>query len=269
MRHKNDIALAATSARSYNRYWRAHKLSWTEIGKIKYLFDGAYEYMDEVTLAYPREHFNKLRKVLGFKQDSELSELIEKSGAFRIVRHKETHQIEAFMSPFVRDRFVPSANQEIEEPAIPYGIFFCKSNALANDNDRDKISENQRQHRNGIDMHVLLAGNVPKFHVEAKPEAHERVYGIINKVLNDNVQMARYFGECIFQYTRKYKVGYSQADTELRFFVFNKLVGHMSRRVGVENWPEESIIKWLDYYFGVKRLPRVIAEIREEWQRSV
>ena len=81
--------------------------------------------------------------------------------------------------------------------------------------------------------------------------------------------MARYFGECIFQYTRKYKVGYSQADTELRFFVFNKLVGHMSRRVGVENWPEESIIKWLDYYFGVKRLPRVIAEIREEWQRCV
>ena len=39
---------------------------------------------------------------------------------------------------------------------------YCKANALANDNDRDKISENQRQHRNGIDMHVLLAGNVPK-----------------------------------------------------------------------------------------------------------
>ena len=44
--------MAATSARSYNRHWRAHKLTWSEIGKIKYLFDGAYEYMDDVTLAY-------------------------------------------------------------------------------------------------------------------------------------------------------------------------------------------------------------------------
>ena len=43
--------MAATSARSYNRHWRAKKLSWTAIGKIKYLFDGAEEYMDEVTLA--------------------------------------------------------------------------------------------------------------------------------------------------------------------------------------------------------------------------
>ena len=91
MRRKTDIAIAATSARSYNRHWRAHKLSWSEIGKIKYLFDGAYEYMDDVTLAYTRIHFNKLRKALGFKQDSELIELIEKAEAFRIVRNRETH----------------------------------------------------------------------------------------------------------------------------------------------------------------------------------
>ena len=71
MRHKNDIALAATSARSYNRHWRAQKLSWADIGKIKYLFDGACEYMDDVTLAYRKENFNRLRKTLGFKQDSE------------------------------------------------------------------------------------------------------------------------------------------------------------------------------------------------------
>jgi len=269
MRHKNDIAIAATSARSYNRHWRAHKLSWTEIGKIKYLFDGAYEYMDDVTLAYPREQFNKLRKVLGFKQDSELSELVEKSEAFRIVRHKDTRQMEAFMSPFVGDRFVPTANQEIEEPAIPYDLFFCKANALANDNDRDKISENQRQHRNGIDMHVLLAGNVPKFHVEAKPEAHERVSAILNELLDDDEYMRRYFGECIYQYAHKYKVDYPQTYTIVKYFVLNKLIEHMSRRVGVENWPEESVIKWVDYYFGVKRLPRVIAEIREEWMRRV
>ena len=117
MRHKNDIVMAATSARSYNRHWRAHKLTWSEIGKIKYLFDGAYEYMDEVTLAYTRLHFNKLRKALGFKQDSELSELVEKAGAFRIVRNRETNQLEAFMSPLVGDRFTPTKNQVIEEPA--------------------------------------------------------------------------------------------------------------------------------------------------------
>ena len=165
MRHKNDIALAATSARSYNRHWRAKKLSWTDIGKIRYLFDGAIEYMDEITLAYTREHFNQLRKALGYKQDSELTELIERSEAFRIIRNSKTRQMEAFMSPFVGDRYVPTIDQVIEEPAIPYDIFYCKANALANDNDRDKISENQRQHRNGIDMHVLLAGNVPKFHI--------------------------------------------------------------------------------------------------------
>ena len=123
MRHKNDIALAASSARSYNRHWRAKKLSWTAIGKIKYLFDGAVEYMDEVTLAYTSIHFNKLRSMLGYKQDSELTELIERSEAFRIVRNKETHRMEAFMSPFVGDRFVPTPNQEIEEPAIPYDVF--------------------------------------------------------------------------------------------------------------------------------------------------
>ena len=106
MRHKNDIAIAATSARSYNRHWRAKKLSWTDIGKIKYLFDGAIEFMDEVTLTYTRDHFNQLRKALGFKQDSELTELIERSEAFRIVRDKETQQMEAFMSPLVGDCFV-------------------------------------------------------------------------------------------------------------------------------------------------------------------
>ena len=206
MKHKNDIALAATSARSYNRHWRAKKLSWTDIGKIKYLFDGAIEYMDEVTLAYTREHFNRLRKALGFKQDSELSELIERSEAFRIVRNKETRQMEAFMSPLVGDRYVPADSQEIEEPAIAYDIFFCKANALANDNDRDKISENQRLHRNGIDMHVLLAGNVPKFHVTASAEAIIRVHDLLVDVFADENLYRRYLGEFIYHYMRKYKM---------------------------------------------------------------
>ena len=265
MRHKKDIVMAATSARSYNRHWRAHKLTWSEIGKIKYLFDGAYEYMDEVTLAYTRLHFNKLRKALGFKQDSELSELVEKAGAFRIVRNRETNQLEAFMSPLVGDRFTPTANQVIEEPAISYEIFDCKANALANDNDRDKISENQRQHKNGIDMHVLLAGNVPKFHVEANEAAVKKVHCILEHIFNDEALFDYYFGECIYHYCQKYKVSDGLARLIVYQFANGKLKGHMSRRVGIENWPVETVLQWLRYYFGAKRLPQVITEVHEEW----
>ena len=267
MRYKNDIALAATSARSYNRHWRARKLSWTDIGKIKYLFDGAVEYMDEVTLAYTSEHFNKLRTALGFKQDSELAELIERSEAFRIVRNKETHRMEAFMSPFVGDRFVPTESQDIEEPAIPYGIFYCKANALANDNDRDKISENQRQHRNGIDMHVLLAGNVPKFHITPNDEALLRIFKGLNSIRSDSYQNNRYFGEFIYHYMRKYKVSQNEANWVLDNYIDGKLTGHMARRVGIENWPSQAIQKWLDYYFGANQLEKVLTDAHQMWQR--
>ncbi len=267
MRHKNDIALAATSARSYNRHWRSKKLSWTDIGKIKYLFDGAVEYMDEVTLAYTQEHFNKLRKVMGYKQDSELTELIERSEAFRIVRNKENRQMEAFMSPLVGDRYVPTESQEIEEPAIPYGIFFCKVNALANDNDRDRISENQRQHRNGIDMHVLLAGNVPKFHVTPENDAVLRIYDGLLSIRCDHAMNQRYFGEFIFHYMQRYRVSRDVADCVLNVYINGKLVGHMARRVGIENWPREAILKWLDYYFGARQMGKVLTDAHQTWQR--
>ena len=267
MRNKNDIALAATSARNYNRHWRARKLSWTDIGKIKYLFDGAVEYMDEVTLAYTSGHFNKLRKALGFKQDSELSELIERSEAFRIVRNKETHRMEAFMSPFVGDRFVPTKSQEIEEPAMPYDIFYCKANALANDNDRDKISENQRQHRYGIDMHVLLAGNVPKFHITPDDDALLRIYdGLVTIRCIDDLNR-RYFGDFIFHYMQRYKVARDTADRVLNIYIDAKLVFHMARRVGIANWPREAILKWLDYYFGAKHLEKVVTDAHQTWER--
>ena len=267
MRNKNDIALAATSARNYNRHWRARKLSWTDIGKIKYLFDGAVEYMDEVTLAYTSGQFNKLRKALGFKQDSELSELIERSEAFRIVRNKETHRMEAFMSPFVGDRFVPTKSQEIEEPAMPYDIFYCKANALANDNDRDKISENQRQHRYGIDMHVLLAGNVPKFHITPDDDALLRIYdGLVTIRCIDDLNR-RYFGDFIFHYMQRYKVARDTADRVLNIYIDAKLVFHMARRVGIANWPREAILKWLDYYFGAKHLEKVVTDAHQTWER--
>lgn len=263
MRHKTDMAIAATSARSYNRHWRAHKLSWSEIGKIKYLFDGAYEYMDDVTLAYTRMHFNKLRKALGFKQDSELTELIEKSDTFRIVRNRETHQIDAFMSPFVGDRFVALPSQEIEEPAIPYEIFDCKANALANDNDRDKISENQRQHRYGINMHMLLAGNVPKFHVEASDEAFERIHKGLMALYNDERHYQRYFGEFTRAYARKYLLPEYVAREDLRYYLDEKLTLHLARRVGIENWENDAILKWIDHYFSVKFMQRNITEAHE------
>ena len=267
MRHKNDSALAATSARSYNRHWRARKLSWTDIGKIKYLFDGAAEYMDEVTLAYTSGHFNGLRKTLGFKQDSELTELIERSEAFRIVRNKATHRMEAFMSPFVGDRFVPAESQEIEEPAIPYDIFYCKANALANDNDRDKLSENQRQHRHGIDMHVLLAGNVPKFHITPDDDALQRIYDGLLYIRSHEDLDRRYFGDFIFHYMQRYKVERYTADRVLNIYIDGKLAGHMARRVGIENWPREAILKWLDYYFGAKQLEKVLTDAHQTWER--
>ena len=263
MRHKNDIALAASSARSYNRHWRAKKLSWTAIGKIKYLFDGAVEYMDEVTLAYTSMHFNKLRTALGFKQDSELTELVEQSEAFRIVRDKDTRQIVAFMSPLVGDRFVPTPNQEIEEPAIPYDIFFCKANALANDNDRDKISENQRQHRNGIDMHVLLAGNVPKFHINPSTEALNRIQDGLWKIFNDDGLCKIYYGEFLYQYAHKYKEDKEGAMKALYIYVRNHLIDHMSRRVGIDNWPQEAVLTWLRNIFSAKQLPLVITQAHD------
>ena len=269
MRHKNDIALAATSARSYNRHWRAKKLSWADIGKIKYLFDGAYEYMDDVTLAYRKEQFNELRKALGFKQDSELTALIERSEAFRIVRNKETKKIEAFMSPFVGDRYVLTDSQEIEEPAIPYELFDCKANALANNNDRDKISENQRHHQKGINMKMLLAGNVPQFHVKPSEEAYKRIHDGLMKILGDDWLREKYYGEFLYAYMKKYKVDYIVAYEILSTYIDEKLARHMACRVGIENWPSEAITKWVQNYFSAKKLPFVITEANQVHNRYV
>ena len=269
MRYKNDIALAATTARSYNRHWRAKKLSWADIGKIKYLFDGAYEYMDDVTLAYRKEQFNELRKALGFKQDSELAALIERSEAFRIVRNKETKKIEAFMSPFVGDRYVLTDSQEIEEPAIPYELFDCKANALANNNDRDKISENQRHHQKGINMKMLLAGNVPQFHVKPSEEAYKRIHDGLMKILGDDWLREKYYGEFLYAYMKKYKVDYIVAYEILSTYIDEKLARHMACRVGIENWPSEAITKWVQNYFSAKKLPFVITEADQVHNRYI
>ncbi len=268
MRHKTDIALAATTARSYNRRWRAKKLSWADIGKIKYLFDGAAEFIDEVTLAYTQVHFNKLRTALGFKQDSELVELVERAEAFRIVRNTDTGQVEAFMSPLVGGRFEPAPNQVIEEPAIDYELFDCKANALANDSDRDKISENQRKHKKRVDMKVLLAGNVPKFHITPSDEAVTRIHDMLIEALYDIDLRIRYYEEFLNFYANKYKVEWPEPIEALELFINEKLIGHMASRVGIENWPEEAIWSWLSYYFAYKQFSKVSAEVHEVWLRN-
>lgn len=265
MKQKEDIALAATAARSYNRHWRAKRLSWNTIGKIRYLFDGAIEYMDPVTLAYPQERFNKLRTALGFKQDSELIELIEQSDAFRIVRNKETGQMVAFMSPLVPDRFQPTPSQEIIEPAVESCVFSCKANAVANVNDRDKISENLSTHKNGINMKVLLAGNVPKFHVSPNKEALKRIGDGLRKDYMDPELRRYYFGEFLYHYRRKYKVDEYKGMEVLRIYIENHLIKHMACRVGVENWPAQDINTWLRNYFGAKKLEYVLTEAQQTW----
>ena len=269
MRQKEDIALAATAARSYNRHWRAKRLSWGTIGKIRYLFDGAVDYMDPVTLAYPQENFNKLRTALGFKQDSELIELVEQSDAFRIVRNKETGQMEAFMTPLVPDRFNPTPSQEIIEPTVESWVFNCKANAIANNNDRDKISENLRVHKNGINMKLLLAGNVPKFHAKPNAEALKRIGDGLRKSFQDPVLRGNYYGEFIYHYSRKYETAEYVATEVLRIYIEQHLITHMACRVGVENWPGKDIIKWLTNYFGAKKLEYVLTDAHQTWIKYI
>ena len=53
----------------------------------------------------------------------------------------------------------------------------------------------------------------------------------------------------------------------LDIYIDAKLALHMARRVGIENWPREAILKWLDYYFGAKQLDKVLTDAHQTWQR--
>lgn len=266
--NKTDIAIGATSARSYSRHWRAKRLSWNAIGKIRYLFDGAVEYMDPVTLCYPQLKFNELRKALGFKQDAELITLVEQSDCFRIVRDRETGQMVAFMTPLVPDRFEPTDNQKIIEPSIKHAIFDCKVNAQVNPNDRDRIAENLRAHKNGINMKVLLAGNVPQFHVKPSEEAVKRINDGLCKLYFQEQLQSYYFGEFLYHYQRKYKVDLEVAESVLMTYLICHLTKHMACRVGIENWPSEAIAKWVKNYFGPKKLAYVITDAHHIWEKQ-
>lgn len=266
--NKTDIVMGATSARNYSRHWRAKRLSWNAIGKIRYLFDGAVEYMDPVTLCYPQLKFNELRKALGFKQDSELTSLVEQSDCFRIVRDRETGQMMAFMTPLVPDRFVPTDCQEIIEPSINHAIFDCKVNALVNPNDRDRIAENLRAHKNGINMKVLLAGNVPQFHAKPSEEAVRRISDGLQHLFCKPELQQYFFGEFIYHYERKYKVGLYETERVLMAYLSQHLTKHMACRVGIENWPSEAIAKWVKNFFGPKKLSYVITEAHHLWGKQ-
>ena len=173
------------------------------------------------------------------------------------------------MSPFVGDRFVPTLSQEIEEPAIPYELFDCKANALANKNDRDKISENQRHHKNGINMKMLLAGNVPQFHAKPSDEAYSRIHKGLRKIFMDDSLRAKYYGEFLYAYMQKYKCDYTVAYEVLSTYIDQKLARHMACRVGIENWPGEAITKWVQNYFSAKKLPFVITEADQVYNKYI
>lgn len=266
--NKTDIVMGATSARSYSRHWRAKRLSWNAIGKIRYLFDGAMEYMDPVTLCYPQLKFNELRKALGFKQDSELTSLVEQSDCFRIVRDRETGQMMAFMTPLVPDRFKPTGSQEIIEPSISHAIFDCKVNALVTTNDHDRIAENLRAHKNGINMKVLLAGNVPQFHAKPSEEAVRRISDGLQHLFCKPELQQYYFGEFLYHYQHKYKVDLNEAERVLITYLVLHLTKHMACRVGIENWPSEAIAKWVKNYFGPKKLAYVITDAHHIWEKQ-
>ena len=169
------------------------------------------------------------------------------------------------MSPLVPDRFQPTPSQEIIEPAVESCVFSCKANAVANVNDRDKISENLSTHKNGINMKVLLAGNVPKFHVRPNAEALKRIGDGLRKAFMDSELRRYYFGEFLYHYQRKYKVDEYMGMEVLRIYIENHLIKHMACRVGVENWPAQDINTWLRNYFGAKKLEYVLTEAQQTW----
>ena len=65
----------------------------------------------------------------------------------------------------------------------------------------------------------------------------------------------------------KYKVVTEEADMILRMFIQDILIDHMSRRVGIENWPSEAIYTWLNYYFAADQIPKVITRAHDNLLR--
>ena len=79
----------------------------------------------------------------------------------------------------------------------------------------------------------------------------------------------RYFGDFLFCYMQRYHVDKGEADRVLNNYINGKLVGHMARRVGIENWPRETILKWLDYYFSDKQMDKIVIDAHQTWMRHI
>ena len=112
-------------------------------------------------------------------------------------------------------------------------------------------------------MRVLLAGNVPKFHIIPILEALERIQGGLWKIFNDDKLCKLYYGEFLYQYAHKYKEDKEGAMKALHIYIRNHLIDHMSRRVGIENWPQEAVLTWLRNIFAAKQLPLVITQAHD------
>ena len=68
---------------------------------------------------------------------------------------------------------------------------------------------------------------------------------------------------------KKYDCNYTVAYEVLSTYIDEKLARHMACRVGIENWPGEAIVKWVQNYFGAKKLPFVITEAEQVHNRYI
>ena len=68
---------------------------------------------------------------------------------------------------------------------------------------------------------------------------------------------------------KKYQRDYTVAYEVLSTYIDEKLARHMACRVGIENWPGEAISKWVYNYFSAKKLPFVITEAEQVYNRYI
>ena len=75
-------------------------------------------------------------------------------------------------------------------------------------------------------MRVLLAGNVPKFHVTPSEEAISRISEGLYKIYSNPTYRKAYFGEFLYHYARKYKVIDWTAEEALGIYLEKHLTKH-------------------------------------------
>ena len=91
----------------------------------------------------------------------------------------------------------------------------------------------------------------------------------LSKILDNDWLRGKYYGEFLYAYMKKYDVDDTVAYAVLSTYIDEKLARHMACRVGIENWPGEAIAKWVQNYFGAKKLPFVITEADQVHSRYI